>query len=65
MSELLDVIYCLGASFTLAVLMVYPRPRHIDEVRWHAGVALATALWPLTVITACVLLVVGEWLRRR
>jgi hypothetical protein len=44
--------------------MLYPRPRHIDEVRWHAGIALATALWPLAVIAAFVL-VVGEWLRRR
>jgi hypothetical protein len=60
-----DLVYSLGAGFVLGVLMVYPRPRQIDEVHWHAGVALATVLWPLAVIAAFVLLVVGEWLRRR
>jgi hypothetical protein len=37
MSELLDLVYSLGAGITLGVLMFYPRPRQIDEVRWHAG----------------------------
>ena len=52
-------IYFLGAGFVLGVLVVSPRPQHINEVRWHAG----TALWPLTLIAAFVL-VVAEWLRR-
>jgi hypothetical protein len=64
MNELLDLVYCLGAGVMLGVLMNRPRPRHIDEVHWHTGMALATALWPLTLI-AGVVLVVGEWLRGR
>ena len=63
MNVLLDLVYSLGFGFTLGVLMGCPRPRQIDEVHWHAGIALATALWPLTLIAAFAL-VVAEWLRR-
>jgi hypothetical protein len=63
MNELLDTVYFLGAGLLLGVLMVCPRPRYIDEVHWDAGIALATALWPLTLI-AGIVLVVNEWLRR-
>jgi hypothetical protein len=37
MNELLDLVYSLGAGVMLGVLM-----RQIDEVRWHAGIALAS-----------------------
>jgi hypothetical protein len=53
------IYFLVGAGFMLGVLMVCPRPQHTNEDRWHAG----TALWPLTLIAAFVL-VVAEWLRR-